>query len=261
MAAASSAHDTAVAAGGAPVSSRATRASGRASSTTRRAVLRTTAEMPAAGLADTVGTPSDMGDPANANPSGSDEGGVATQRRTRYMYVDAVVPPWARDLVAASVTSDVGPILPSVTAVLDAMDSWRSSRRAGSGGPVAPAPPSSTRLRIEYTYEDTGLDSAWAAPASAGGLDANRDGVPPSVMRQLHRFFLSTGDLADGVARCAICFDSLGGAKELLRLPCWCAFHREEIELWLSNHATCPVHVTRTVEEYLNDNERFSCSQ
>lgn len=38
---------------------------------------------------------------------------------------------------------------------------------------------------------------------------------------------------------CAVCLDDMSGA--CVRLPCEHSFHRACVELWLSNHDTCPI--------------------
>lgn len=94
----------------------------------------------------------------------------------------------------------------------------------------------------------TGGNQSVTLGMRAGGEkdeDGNQQHMPGQGLQRFPRFPFTPWDVVDV---CTICLQEVGVGEEVVRLPCLGVFHTEEIEVWLSDHATCPTHVTANVD-------------
>lgn len=153
-----------------------------------------------------------------------DGAGTASPSRLRIEYIhdDRSMPLWARGLDPAVAPADRA-------AAPGDLETPRSVQRAGTalgrtGGNQSVTP----GMRAEGEDDE----------------DGNQQQLPGQLLQRFPRFSITHWDVADV---CAICLQEVGVGEEVVRLPCLYVFHTEEIEVWLSDHATCPTHVTTNV--------------
>lgn len=85
------------------------------------------------------------------------------------------------------------------------------------------------------------------------------NGAPPasqSAIDALPKIKVTQGMLGpEGKAECSICMESVGVGDEVTQLPCLHWFHGQCIEMWLSQHNTCP-HCRRPITADSQPRER-----
>lgn len=175
--------------------------------------------------------------------------------RVRLVYVDGMAP--GLTLGAPDADTIRAVTAAAATMVPGAEPAVTAANRASAPAQASPV------VVLDGSDSDESPAAAQAPPVVWPDSSGNDKSLVPSwAMRMLPAFQVTAAEAERRREKpCTICLHEFEEGQEVRRLACMCLFHCEEIDEWLSRKDSCPVHVTRTVVEYLGCSERVEATE